>query len=249
MNLKAAYKYQLTDHTKSVIIYYCVIVVLFALLSIATVNYSTGGSMISGMDSITVVFLFIVGLCTFREPFVMLLQNGFSRKSIFKSRLLVACTVVLIMAAIDKVILLLGKALSMSSSNSSFLSLYEQVYPASTAHVSPFLFHLNIFVFDLLMYFTFLAIGYLITLIFYRLNKAGKIAVGAGVPIFFCLIFPIFDYAFFGSGISRAFANFFDSIMGISAGNPYAAMLSFIVISVIISALSWLLMRRAVIKL
>lgn len=250
MNVKAAYKYQLADHKKSILIFYGVIFALLTMLSIGTVSIRTasGQLMFSGLDSATAIFLFVAGLNSFKEPFLMLMQNGVSRKSVFKSRILVTLTVALIMAAIDKIILLLGKAIALSNDGFQYFSLYEQVYQGRLSQESAFLLHMNIFVFDFLMYLSFLTVGYFITILFYRLNKAGKIAVGAGVPVGLFIVFPIIDSALFNFRISGEISRFFDFIFGCTSVNPYAAMMTFTVFSVIVSLFTWLLMKKAIVK-
>lgn len=248
--IRAAYRYQLADHKKSILIFYCVIFALLAMMFVGTVTVSTssGDSIVGGMDAATPIFLFIAGLCTFKEPFYMLLQNGISRKSIFLSRLLVVLTISCAMAAVDKIVLLTGKAISLLNGSFRCVSLYEEIYILQPFHGSPVLLHLHIFLFDFLMYFMFAAVGYLISLLFYRLNKAGKIAVGAGVPVMLFIVLPIVDAVYFNLKITYTYGRFMDTVLGISSVNPYAAMLTFAVSSVIFGAFTWLLLRRAPVK-
>jgi len=249
MNIKAAYKYQLTDRKRSIIVFYCVILILTIFLGVMSVNFSSEGSMLSGMETATAIFLFILGLCTFKEPFFMLLQNGVSRKTIFKSQLFVTITITFIMAVIDKIFFIVDKSFSsLSNSGYIYLSLYEQIYNMGLPFANTFSLHVKMFIFYFLMYLAIFAIGYLITLIFYRLNKYGRIAVGAGVPVGLFIILPIMDNFLFDSRISHAIGSFFDFALGITSHNPYAAMISFTVAFVILSLLSWLLLRKAVVN-
>jgi len=249
MSVKAAYQYQLAERKKSLIIFYCVILILTVFIGVISVSFSSESAMLSGMETASVIFLFVLGLCTFKEPFFMLLQNGVSRKSFFKSQLFVAITIVFIMAVIDKVFFLAEKAIaSLSHGGFIYLSLYEQIYYRGMLFENVFSIHAKMFIYYFLLYLSVFALGFLITLIFYRLPKYGKIAVGAGVPVGLFIILPILDSFFFDSRISHAIGRFFDFALGLTSLNPYAAMITFALAYLILSLFSWLLIRKAFIK-
>lgn len=249
MSVKAAYKYQLAERKKSLIIFYIVIVILTVFIGVMSVSFSSEGGMVSGMESASAVFLFVLGLCTFKEPFFMLLQNGVSRKSFFKSQIFVAITIVFIMAVIDKVLFGVEKAFaSLSHGGYTYLSLYEQIYNMGMSFENTFSLHIKMFIFYFLLYLTVFALGFLITLILYRLPKYGKIAVGAGVPIGLFIILPILDNFLFDSRISHALGRFFDFALGLTSLNPYAAMISFALLYLILSLVSWFLIKKAFLK-
>lgn len=250
MTFQAAYRYQLADSKKAVPYFYGIIFLLFLTLTvgITSVGISSDATVVSGMDTITPVFLFVAGLNSFKESFLMMLQNGVSRKTMFCSKLLAALTIAGAMAAIDNLILLAGGAFSKNFENVSFLSVYEPLYLDVGAQQSPLLLHLHIYLYDVLLYFCLFCAGLLITMLFYRLNKMGKVAVGAGVPVFLTFIYPIVDTFLFRGKISAAILRLFDVAFGITTRNPYAAMLSLAVCIAATSALGWLLARRAVMK-
>ncbi len=248
MNVKIAYKYQLADHKKSILTFYCIIFAILIMLSVVTVDLGNSSSTFGGMESATAIFAFVAGLSFFKEPFFMLMQNGVSRKSVFKSRILVTLTVAGIMAAVDQIVLVLGKAIAAFNDGFQYLSLFEQIYQNRLAQESAFFLHINIYLFDGLLYLSCIVIGYFISIMFYRLNKAGKIAVGAGVPVGLLILLPIIDSTLFHSRISAAFARFFDIAFGYSAGNPFAAMITFTVSFLIISLFTWLLMKKAAVR-
>jgi hypothetical protein len=245
MNLKSSYKYQFKDNIKAIMTFYLIIfaVILLVVASVVTVDV-TGESTFGGIDVSTAIFLFVAGLCSFKEPFLMLAQNGVSRKTVFTSRMIAFFTTALMMAAADKIILLAGKAMTSFWGNIEFNSFYEMIYPTGNALIT----HMNIFIFDFIMYMTFITLGYLITILFYRLGKLGKTAVGAGIPITFVVIIPLIDAFLLQGKISAAVERILDFMFGISSGNPFAAMISFTVLSAIFGILSWLLMRKAAVK-
>jgi hypothetical protein len=247
MKLKAAYLYQLTDYRRAVIIFYSAIIAVLVLISLSFVRVGfSGTATFSGFDFATAVFVFVMGLCSFREPFLLLAQNGVSRKSAYQSRILVSVTISCILAVIDKVLLLIAKAIESLTEGLRTLSFIEHVYNITLNGTFPN--HIMMLIYDFLMYLAAAAAGYLITLIFYRLNKYGKVAVGAGVPIFLIFIFPILDYALFQARISMAAAQVIDFAFGIQAQNPYMGMATLALLFAVFSLLSWALIRRADVK-
>jgi hypothetical protein len=246
MNIKPAYFYQLNDHKRAVITFYCVIAALLVAVSLSVLRVGTSGTVKLGLDGASVVFIFILGLCSFREPFLMLIQNGVTRKSAYQSWLLAALTIALVMAVLDKIVLLTGKAVGSITDNLQCLSTIEQIY--NMLKEGPVLRQIIVFFFDLLLYAAAASAGYLITVLFYRTNKYGKVAIGAGVPVFLFFVFPILDYALFKSVISKAIVGFMDFAFGITAQNPYMGMITLAVLFAVFSLFSWLLIRKAEVK-
>ena len=248
-NILASYKYQLSDTKRSIIIYYCVILALLILMSVSMVTVTSSSNVtLSGMDFATVVFLFVIGLVSFKEPFKMLIQNGVSRKSMFISKILTALTITLIMSVADKIIMIVCRTFASHMDGTIYNSMFEQVYNAFLHGKPGILIHADIFIYNFVLYLMMFALGTLITLVFYRMNKAGKIALGVGIPVFFSFIFPIIDTLLLHNKLSHAISHFINFALGIYNCNPYAAMITFTISSILFFALSWLLIRRAVIK-
>lgn len=241
MFLKAAFKYQLADTKKPMIVFYCVLLALFMLMAVGFVLSSADGSArLNGAEIASCIFLFIAGLNSFKEPFLMLSQNSISRRSIYKSHLLLTLVVALIMAVADMLILLCLRLLAANKPNFECTALFEQAF-VPFMNGNGFLLYFNLFVFNLLLYIFVFALGYMITILFYRLNKAGKIAVGAGVPVLLFIVLPALDATLLKSTLSRALLN----LLKFMFSTPYAAMVSFAAATVISSILAWLLMRKA----
>jgi len=248
-NLTAAFKYQIKDNIKAIVIFYCIVCAVIVLISIGTATITTSGnSTMGGLDTSTSIFIFIAGIVSFKEPFRMLMQNGVSRKTMMKSKILSALVITFFMAVCTTVLMLIGKALTSSMENYNVLSTYEQTYVLKAAGQSGFMVQLYSFIFNFLQYLAVFILGLFVALIFYRCGKAGKIAVGAGVPVTLFLVLPIIDSIFFKMKVTKSILKFFDFAFGITAGKPWAAFISFAVLAVLGLGLSWLLMRRADIR-
>ncbi len=252
MNLKPSFQYQLTDHLKSILFYYIIIICVFSVIICTTFVTVSSNVSFNGLEVATLVFLFVSGLCAFRENFLMLEQNSVSRKVIFYSRILTAVTICLIMAIIDKILLTIFAAVAMSSGDSIVVvSLFDLIYGANGGVVSSVGMQLIGFLFNFCFYITVFAFGYFITVLFYRLNKPGKVAVGVGVPVFLCIVLPILNSTLADGKIGRAYVKFVEFSMGLSAAgpaNPAHAITSWLVYAAVFGLFSWLLLRRAVVK-
>ena len=113
-----------------------------------------------------------------------------------------------------------------------------------SAVLSPFGMHMESLVFNFAAYFMAMSIGYLITVVFYRMNKLGKLAVGAGLPVLFLIILPTLDAMLFKGLITENVLNFLFRVLGLTVGNPMYAVASFFVVAAIMLTASWLIMRR-----
>lgn len=248
-NLTTAFKYQTKDNVRAVIIFYLIVCAIIVLISIGVATTSTSSrSTMGGLDTSTTIFLFVAGIVSFKEPFRMLMQNGVSRRTMMKSKILTALALTFFMAVCTTVLMIIGKALTSSMESYSLLSTYEQTYALKAASQSFFTLQLSTLIFNFLQYLSVFSLGLFVALIFYRCGKAGKIAVGAGVPVTIFLVLPIIDAVYFKMKITKSIFQFFDTVFGITAGRPWAAFISFAVLAVLGLSLSWLLMRKADIK-
>jgi hypothetical protein len=264
MNIKAAYYYQLGDHKKSIIMYYIILMVVYLLLlttmtfSVSTVQtttytgtsgvtaHTTVSGSFGGMEWATIIFVFVAGCNAFKETFGMLIQNGVSRKTLFISRCITAVSISVIMATIGKVFLILFKLLTkISDGTLTCSSLYEQLYLKEAVGFGSFRLHAVSYIFDIFMYLCFMTLGYVISLVYYRLNKSGKIALSVSIPVGLFLVLPIVDSTFTDGKISKAIFKFFDFAFGVSSGHPVNAMITCFVGFLLLSLCSWLLVKKS----
>ena len=255
MNIRASYRYQLADHKKSIISFYIIIVLIFAFIftAIGISVHKNGISLLegnfTGVDISSAIFLFVAAMASYKETFGMMIQNGISRKTMFASRILTTVSIALVMAVIDKVLLVISKGVASNiSDNLSYVSIYELLYSARVMEVSTVRMHVESFFFSISMYLAFMAVGYLITTIFYRLNKTGKVLLASGLPVGAFVVFPIIDSAVTDHRISKVLTRLFDFAFGFSKQIPFRAMISCTFVFIIFSAISWLFIRKANIK-
>ncbi len=248
MNILASYRYQLADHKKAILIFYLVIVLLICVTSVsATIAFqhtNVQGTISSGGELATLIFLFVIGLCSFKETFLFSVQNGISRKTIFAAKLLTMVSVAAIMSVVDTALFVVLKGIQAATHSSIRIDrTYTLFFDAQQDGIV--VLQIKSTLLEMLMALAVMAIGYFITILFYRLNKAGKIAVAVGVPVLLTLGLPSLDYVTngavtrFSTLLSHAFNAF---------STPPRMCVSCFVIFAAASGLSFLLMRRAVVR-
>lgn len=241
MNIKSSYKYQMYDSIKAFIVFYATVLIVTILIgSLAVPMIQNNGNVVThlnGMEITTIIFIFIVGLCSFKENFKMLTQNSVSRKSIFLGHKLTAISLAFGAAVIDKILSVIITLISKNIKQIDYSSLFALLYGQDN--------YLNSFLFSFLAYLAVISIGYTITILFYRMNKVGKILVGAGVPVLFFQVLPIVDGVFLNNTVLSSIFKFADFALGISTGKYSHSYITFIIVAIVCSALSWLLARKA----
>lgn len=248
MSLKASYWWQMRDHKKAVQIYYFVLVCVVIMMFVNSGDIVSSESLMQGFDLITVIFLFVMGLCSFKENFGMLLQNCVSRKTVFIGRIMTTLSIAFGMAVIDRVFMIICNLLFSRNGTAFVRDLYAAFYSTKIDNVSEFTGLVSGFALSFCLYLCILTLGYVITILFYRLGKGGKIALGVGVPVTYTILLPFVDSRFFHGKLGEMFEIFIDFAFGITAVKPQNLMISSLLLAAIVSILIWLLMRKAVLK-
>jgi len=240
MNIKAALKYRLYDSKKPILIYYLAIAGLLLLLFTSFMSIKISSGRVNGMEMASAIFLFVFGMNSFKESFRLFMQNGVSRKTVFVSQLLSALIICATMSLIDNIISFLNKII-FTSDRFSYTGLIEQIYGKQGSGISMailsfgFCFSLNL---------AFLSLGFLITTLYYRMNKGQKIAVSIGVPALLYVILPVLDTILFKKALSDAFGKLFS----FAFGSPFASILSCIILSTVFYCFCWPLIKKAVVR-
>lgn len=250
MRIKSAYRYQLFELKKPVIIYYIVIVALLIITAISQTILERHGfnfSYMGGFDGATVIFLFVCGLNAFKQPFHMFLASGISRKTMFWSSVAAFGTVSVGMALLDGIIN--GIMSSFFRYDSLFAGTFRDRYgiAGGTGITLPMV--AEGFVWAIFCYMAAAIVGLFITTAYYRMNKPLKLAISIGIPVMLFIILPIVDSSLFNGAITMGFGRFMSAVTSLlGAGNPYSVVLANAFSIVLFSGLAWLLMRRATVK-
>jgi len=244
MNLRAAVKYRLYDNKKAILIFYIVIVCVLAFMFIFSAtkrnNPEIQGS-IRGLELASAIFLFVLGLNSFKETFRMFMQNGISRKTMLVSHIACTLAICILMAFIDSILSLLSRSITVINSGIYSAGIMEMAYGRHINSIGTFIVSVLLCFF---IYIACTAMGFFITTLYYRMNRTQKTAVSIGVPALLFVILPLLDAFLLGGRFFASLGRFIQSAFG----SPFMCMLSCMILFGIFTALSWLLVRKAVIK-
>ena len=237
---KKAIKYHLFEVKKTIIIYYGIMVAIYLIFICKSSNI--GGA--SGTDVTTAIFLFIVGLNSFTNSLKMFLQNGIARKTFFNSYIISSAIIAVVMAFVTNVVNIIMNIFF------NYELLYFQIYGRRiTRFTNGFVKFIDGFLWTAFFYMLAIMLGYLITILYYRMNTKLKIFVSVGIPAFLLIGIPYIEYNWTNGRISEAALRFITYVFGIKNGyNPYYFMVTSIVTLIILGLLSYSLIRRAVVK-
>lgn len=245
MRLKSVIKYNLNEMKNGILIFYGIILIIMLLFSIMLVSVSVNdvNSSLSGMEMASAIFLFVVGLNSFKQNYLFLSTNGVTRKTQFSGFLVSSGIIAVIMAAVDTTYANILPAFV------NYHSFFRQVYSGFVA-ASPDLFVIfSGFIWSTFLYFSMLVLGYFIRTLYYRMSKLQKIVVSIGVPALYSIILPILDFKLTNGTIGRWINEFIKTMLGLNGGNnPFAGVVSAIMGIVILACLAYLLVRRAPLK-
>lgn len=245
MSMKTAIRYQIWEAKKSLLIYYGVIYAIFvvSIIAITSLGPEMGGT-IGGFETASMIFLFIAGLNSFKETFRLFLQNGLSRKTLFISFIFSIIPIAVFMSAIDSINAVLAKLFY--SYESAYIQFYAQRYGD---WANGFVKFFEGLLWNFFAYAMFGMIGFFITTLYYRMNKGLKLLVSIGTPVFFFVILPLIDSNFTNGVIFKGILDFFAFAWGYKNGfNPYYSMVTCTSIFAVFGGLSYLLIRKAVVK-
>lgn len=251
MNIKATTKYQLSDLKKSLGTYYLVILLVVVFFTLIDKLWGNDGSgTYNGFEFTTIIFLFVCGLNSFKGNFLMMIQNGISRKTMFIGASITFLSVSMFMSIIDRGLAIFIDLITKSIDGMYFKGFYDIIYSHRMASLSGILFELEAIFITFMMYIAAILAGYFITTLYYRMNKALRVIVSVGVPVTIIFILPLTDGMVFNGGIGNLISKLFAFIFGESGSNPspYNMLLVCAVGSIIALGLSWLLVKKAVDK-
>ena len=231
---------------KAAIIYYFI----FICVIIGLIAVSDGRSTLSGIEVSTVIFIFVCGLNSFKSNFYFAKSNGISRKTFIKGLLISSVPIALVMSIIDIII---------NRVNNIFIknpTLYDMSYGELVGHIGivyesnwiqsnslATIFNTILFQFSLCL--LAYVIGIVINMIYYRANKYVKVLLSA-IPVAFIILKG--NLSMRNPSLTLRINEFTNYIFGFNQSNVFACITTFLVFTVVLSGIAFLLIRKAVIK-
>lgn len=240
-------KYNMKSSLKPIITYYCIFIGVVTVIEMIS-KFSGGKGYSSGVEFSAVIFLFVLGLNSFRENFYFAQANNISRVDYFKATAISILPLGLAMAVLDVItnrVYNLFRACptiyDMSYNNFTGAYLNMEVWIQSNSIETIF----GTITFLFAFYIVAFAIGLLITLIYYKCNKTMKILVSLSPLAILAIVISIAkNYPRFDEQV----VIFINNILGIYSKNSYTAVLTFTCLFIISMAFVYMLVRKAVVK-
>lgn len=258
MKNKSMLTYQIKSIAGSLSIFYLILLGLMIIvggMSSSTLSTVVDGNIVtttkvsmSGTEAATIIFVFIMGLCSFSESFCFFKQAGYNRKDISKSFLLVNIIVCFAASIIDQIVGVIIRIIVGLNEKVEFETLYEILFSERVKTLSPVLVIIESIIFFTLAYLTTILVARVIVICFYRANKNIRALIAAGIPITVFFAFPMIDTFLFKSAISKFLGELMPKIFGLSSQNPYIGVLTMVIMTVILGTVNHLLTMRVQVK-
>lgn len=174
-----------------------------------------------------------------------MMQNGVSRKTIVFSRILTIITSSIALAVLNELITLVCRIFVNFNKNIIFeINILQVMYPQMLGEMESLpLFLINILFWSLALMMATL-LGYCVSSLLYHLSRTTKIILGVALSVFAVVLLPIIDVLLV-KGIYKKLLDFFLMVMGQKSQNPFIAVITFLVSTVILGGISYLLVIRA----
>ncbi|MGL4847998.1 MAG: hypothetical protein ACRC28_03590 [Clostridium sp.] len=211
--------------------------VQFSLMFISGIIFSEIGGM-SGSEFITSIYLFGCGIGCFKTYYYFTQGSGISKLSFIKGLIISILPIAFITTIID---IIVNKISNMFMTSTS---LYEQSYGIISSS-SGLIRILETFGFQFMLSIVAYLIGVVLAMIFYKANKIMKIVLGVSP---FVLIMMFNFLIFSNPDVATWILTKVAFLLGFQPFHLGRTLISFLVISAVLSGFAVLLMRKMEIK-
>lgn len=240
MKIRQAMRYHFMDSFNGTSLFYMILMLIYAVALIPALLFSQVDFSTSGAETSAMIFIFVAGLNSFKPNFRMFLQNGVSRRTHMAGFHLNLLAICLFMALMDILFpLLFAGPLHMRG------ELFE-LYGVQAWHPLSILLRIA-------LYLMLGELGMLVTCLYYRMSKPGKLLFSIGVPTLLIIVLPLVGALFPALRLFERLGQMVGWYLGyMGAATPLGAMVRCTMHLVLTGAIwvgcSWLLVRRATLK-
>lgn len=228
-------KYQMHDAGKAMLRYYLIITMVWIFLGVLVnvwLHNSGNDAKMGGLETSTVVFVFIAGLNCFKANYKFMSANGVSRKRFFRGNMLSLLGIAGLATIIDTVLAFVFR---------SFMN-YHQTYEQLYRNTNVF----NGMVWLFFIYTAAITLGWLITMLYYRSGKQLKLVISFA-PAVLLIGLGVLN-GLVGGSIFSAIVRFTVGFWGLKSMNSYVAALNLSLFTALLGTFIFLLVRKAPIK-
>ena len=215
MNTKTSFLFQISEYKWTVLLFY-----LVSLLIMGTSITLSDGSTVSGLEVATCFFLLVCGM-NFQSALMFHLQMGSTRRTFFKG----SCAVCLMTAALNLTVLLISQLIGIPMGSPIFAIPISSVVLRMAVGL----------LYQFATFLLFISLGYLLSVLFYRLNKMGRWIVGI---LLGCTLLALLYYL-------AQFDSVLDQLYLLPYQHPLLSSSIYLLISLAMLSLCWLMVRSS----
>ncbi|HBP64017.1 MAG TPA: hypothetical protein DD730_07050 [Desulfosporosinus sp.] len=234
-NIFRATKYQLMMFKPQALL--CLAIIAANILISVTVTYLFPGSGVSAgsSDLIAFIWIFILGLLSFKPSFKFMLANAVSRKSLFWANIFSMAILSVALAVVVTLVLTFINRMHID-----IIVLYTQLY-GDNGPTSSVVWFISVF-------YLLIVIGWFINMVYYRSSRRMAYAISFA-PFVISGLFIAINQTTHGK-LFESIIRIIVTAMGFSGNipNPYFGSFSMLLLTVIICAINYRLIRKMQIK-
>lgn len=237
-------RYNMSSVAKSIVLFYSILAAMTIITMVIAIVAETDEINSNFIDMSSWVYSMVIGVVFFTEYFKMYLQNGISRKTMFKGYILTFGAFAAGLAVIETLFALLSTKLTFIK------SMLDLVYGQRFGNIPFALQILEAFLIYFAVGFFALFFGLFLGILFTKLSKVMKAVIPVSFSLGIILLMTL-DGRFWNWAVAGWFGEAFKFMGGFaysSEGMPYFLIVSCICIAGVFSLFSWLMMRRATLK-
>lgn len=236
-------KYQLKTSIKPILIYYSILIGFLLLILIEKFKSQNSNIQSSGIEMSTAIFIFIMALNSFKSSFYFSQGNNISRNSFIIGTIKAGIIMAAVLSLIDVIINRIYNIFIICPTN--FDMIYTKAIYDIDSGWEPILTHsisnsFGTYIWTFAVYIFLFMLGLLITITYFRLNKLGQIVLSSFPVILIVVTSGFYSY------IPIEVWTFIENAFGINTKNPYIAILTFIILSILAITIQYLLIKKAV---
>lgn len=240
-SLKIA-RMNIEEMIKPTMIFYTIIISIIIIVTILRKSLTTHIG-VPEVDMITTIFLFVCGLNSFKSDFYFAKANNVSRNNFIVGIIFSVFPIVFTTSILDLIINRITNLFTAMPSSYDFFFDFSSGMNWIQSNTLEVLFY-TFFIHFLVGVALYLA-GVVIRMIYYRSNKAMKIILSV-MPI---AIIVGYSKLWHINGVAaQKLEHFLFSSLGLEPSNKYCTIVTFMVISIVLSIVSLLLIRKVTIK-
>lgn len=225
-------KYQVSSFIKPLIIFYSIVYGLVAASLFITINAGVARITFTMLEINSFIFLGFCSVMTFSDDFKLFIQNGMTRKMIFKSFLCEFIMISFMMALFESVMTYI------LHTNFDYQYLFQMTYGGNHSIVISFFWLFT-------LYFMFTMLAYLLATIKNKVGKKIFTITLIGIILIVLILMPALNIATNGAVLQKI-APLFNKIIGFVDGkvNLVYPIFTFVVIAIIAVIGSYLFTRK-----